>query len=143
MAEKEILALSDKQKIPTDEYIFSIIGEKKILWQNIMKYIADNHKEATGNWNYYNDGKQWLFKMVGKKKTIFWGTILQDTFKITFYFGDKAEPLIVKSGLPQAIKDSFLTGKRYGKIRAISLNMNDMSDVEIVKQVIQLKIKAK
>jgi len=143
MTEKEILALSDKKIIPTDEYIFSIIGEKKILWQAIMQYLADNHKEASGTWNYYNDGKQWLFKMVRKKKTIFWATILENTFKITFYFGDKAEPLIVNSDLPQNIKDSFLTGKRYGKIRAISLKMNDLSDVEIVKKVIQIKIKIK
>ena len=143
MTEKEILALSDKKIIPTDEYIFSIIGEKKILWQAIMQYLADNHKEASGTWNYYNDGKQWLFKMVRKKKTIFWATILENTFKITFYFGDKAELLIVNSDLPQNIKDSFLTGKRYGKIRAISLKMNDLSDVEIVKKVIQIKIKIK
>jgi hypothetical protein len=139
MAEKEILALSDKQIIPTDEYIFSIIGEKKILWQGIMKYVADNHLDASGTWNYYNDGKQWLFKMVRKKKTIFWATILENTFKITFYFGDKAEPIIVNSDLPKTVKDNFLNGKRYGKIRAISLKMNDLSDVEIVKKVIQIR----
>jgi hypothetical protein len=143
MAEKEILALSDKQVIPTDEHIFSIIGEKKILWQSIIKYLADNHKDASGTWNYYNDGKQWLFKMVLKKKTIFWAAILENTFRITFYFGDKAVPLIVSSDLPQTIKDNFLNGKRYGKIRAISLKMVDLSDVEIVKKVIQIKIMIK
>ena len=143
MAEKEKLALSDKQIIPTEEYIFSIIGQKKILWQAIMQYLADNHKDASGTWNYYNDGKQWLFKMVRKKKTIFWAAILENTFRITFYFGDKAEPMIVNHDLPQTVKDNFLTGKRYGKIRAISLRMNDLSDVEIVKKVIQIKIKMK
>jgi Protein of unknown function (DUF3788) len=143
MAEKDILVLSDKQIIPTDEYIFSIIGEKKILWQTIMDYVSENCKNISGNWNYYNDGKQWLFKLVQKKKTIFWAGILSDTFRVTFYFGDKAESLIEASELPSNIKNNFKNGKRYGKIRAISLIMSDLSDVEVVKLLIQIKIKVK
>ena len=80
MADKEDLVLTDKQIIPTDEYIFSIIGDKKILWQNLMNYVSENYKDISGSWNYYNDGKQWLFKLVQKKKTIFWAAILKDTF---------------------------------------------------------------
>jgi hypothetical protein len=143
MTEKEVLVLSDKQIVPTDEYIFSIIGEKSILWNAIMNYLSENHKDISGTWNYYNDGKRWLFKVVRKKKTIFWATVLEETFKITFYFGDKAEIMIVNSDIPQSVKDSFLNGKRYGKIRAISLEMNDLSDVEIVKKVVGIKIKMK
>jgi len=143
MAEKDALVLSDKQIVPTDNYIFSIIGEKKILWQTIMDYVSGNCKDTTGNWNYYNDGKQWLFKLVQKKKTIFWAGILSDTFRITFYFGDKAEPLIEMSELPSVIKNNFKNGKRYGKIRAISLIMSDLSDIEVVKTLIQIKIKVK
>jgi hypothetical protein len=30
--------------------------------------------------------------MQQKKKTIFWVGVLKDTFRITFYFGNKAEP---------------------------------------------------
>jgi hypothetical protein len=143
MTEKENLMLPDKQIIPTDDYIFSIIGEKKVLWQAIMNYVSENYKDMSGSWNYYNDGKQWLFKMVQKKKTIFWAAVLKDTFRVTFYFGDKAEPLIDASELPKTIKDDFKNGKRYGKIRAASLKMSDLSDVESVKKLIQIKLKIK
>jgi hypothetical protein len=143
MAEKENLVLSDKQIIPTDDYIFSIIGEKRILWQAIMNHLSENYKDISGSWNYYNDGKQWLYKSVQKKKTIFWAGILSDTFRVTFYFGDKAEPLIDASDLPQKLKDDFKTGKRYGKIRAISLKMSGLPDVESVKKLVAIKIKIK
>jgi len=66
-----------------------------------------NCKNISGNWNYYNDGKQWLFKLVQKKKTVFWAGILSDTFRVTFYFGDKAESLIEASELPSNIKNNF------------------------------------
>ena len=143
MAEKVNLVLSDKQVIPTDEYIFSIIGEKKHLWQGVMNYISDNYKDFSGSWNYYNDGKQWLFKLVHKKKTIFWLGVLEDTFRITFYFGDKAEVLIVNSDLTQPVKDDFKTAKKYGLIRPVSIKMEKPADVDTVLKLIAIKQKIK
>ncbi|MDO9339731.1 MAG: DUF3788 family protein [Bacteroidales bacterium] len=143
MSEKENLVLSDKQIAPTDDYIFSIIGEKRILWQSIMNYASENYKDISGSWNYYNDGKQWLFKLLQKKKTILWAGILKDTFRITFWFGDKTEPLIKSSDLPQTIKDDFKTAKKYGSIRSVSIKMNDQSDVDNVLKLIAIKHKMK
>jgi Protein of unknown function (DUF3788) len=143
MADKEILLLSDRQIRPTEDLIFSIIGDRKILWQKIMNYLSDNYKDAAGTWNYYNDGKQWLFKMVRKKKTIFWLGVLKDTFRVTFYFGDKAEPAIINSDLPKSVRDNFMAGKHYGKIRAISTKITGLSDVETITKLIDIKVKLK
>jgi len=143
MSEKETILLSDKEIFPTDEYIFSIIGEKKILWQSIMDHMISNYKDSSGKWNFYNDGKRWLFKMVLKKKTIFWAAILADTFRITFYFGNKAESFIEASDLPQIMKDEFRTAKRYGLIRPVSFNILNKTDVENVQKLIAIKLKIK
>jgi hypothetical protein len=143
MPEKDVLILSDKEVVPTDEYIFSILGEKSELWKSIMKHATEDYKDITGTWNYYNDGKQWLFKMVQKKKTIFWAGILKDTFRITFYFGDKAEPIIEASDLPQSIKDGFRTAKKYGAIRPVSIKVFEHSDADSVLKLISIKSKIK
>ncbi|MFH0842470.1 MAG: DUF3788 family protein [Bacteroidota bacterium] len=143
MDEKEIFAFSDKNVKPTEELIFSKIGDKKILWQKMMKYLSDNYKDASGSWNYYNDGKQWLFKMVQKKKTIFWLAVLDGSFRVTFYFGDKAEPVILSGDLPQAVRDGFIQGKHYGKIRAITTKVTSPSDVETITKLIDIKTKLK
>ena len=143
MAEKENLMLSDKQIIPTDDNIFSIIGEKKFLWQALMNYVSENHKDMSGSWNYYNDGKQWLFKLVRKKKTVFWSSILTDTFRITFYLGNKAETIIENSNLPQSVKEEFKTAKRYGLIRPVTFVIKDKTDVDNVLKMIDIKSKLK
>ena len=143
MAEKVTPVLSDKSVEPTEEIIFHIIGEKKVIWKTFMEYLSENHKDIIGGWHYYNDGKSWLFKAVQKKKTIFWLTVLENAFKVTFYFGDKAEPVIEASNLPQVLKDNFKVGQRYGKIRAISLKMNEPGDIESVKELIGIKKKIK
>ena len=143
MTENEVHVLSDKQVKPTDEYIFSIIGNKKILWQSIMDYMSENYKDSSGSWNYYNDGKQWLFKMVLKKKIVFWLAVMKDTFRVTFYFGDKAEPVILASDLPKPVKDDFTGGKHYGKIRAITTKIAGQSDVGTIIKLIDIKTRLK
>jgi hypothetical protein len=143
MAGSEDILLTDKTIYPTDEIIFSNIGDKKIYWQQIFNYMTENYKDSEGVWNFYNDGKRWLFKMVSKKKTVFWAAVLDGTFRITFYFGAKAEPIIEESDLPQKMKDEFKTAKRYGLIRPVSFLMNDKEDVENVIKLIEIKHKVK
>jgi hypothetical protein len=143
MAETEKRVLSDKSVIPTDEYIFLLIGEHKIHWQRIMNFLSENYKDSSGGWNYYNDGKQWLFKMVNKKKTVFWASILDDTFRITFYLGNKADAIIDDSDLPQSVKSEFKSAKRYGLIRPVSFLIKNSADVDNVLKMVELKSKLK
>lgn len=125
----EPLVLTDKSVTPTDELIFSIIGENRIHWQKLMHGITEQFPEAKGEWNYYNDGKNWLFKMIWKKKTLFWIGVHSTTFRITFYFGDKAASLIEESELDEVLKAEFRTGKYYGKIRALSIGVMNAKDI--------------
>jgi hypothetical protein len=139
MSAIETPMLSDKEIIPDDDYIFSLIGARKVLWQNIMNHVKGNYMNAAGEWNYYNDGKRWLFKMILKKKTIFWIGLFDDTFRVTFWFGDKAGPVINDSSLPENIKSEFMSAKKYGAIRAVSVIMNDSNDVDNVLKLIAIK----
>jgi hypothetical protein len=143
MAESEKPVLGDKSVYPSEEILFSIFGDKKVVWQKIMSYVKDNYKDITEEWRYYNDGKQWLFKMQQKKKTIFWISVLKDTFRITFYFGNKAKPLIEASQLPQKIKDSFRDAKLYGSIRPVTTIITGISDLENIQKLIDIKVKLK
>jgi hypothetical protein len=108
-----------------------------------MDYMNNSYKDSMGQWNFYNDGKRWLYKMVYKKKTVFWAGILNDTFRITFYLGNKAEPIIEISDLPQRIKEEFRTTKRFGLIRPVTFIINNKSDVDNVLKMIAIKSKLK
>jgi hypothetical protein len=143
MSEKENILLEDKSVYPTNDYIFSLMGERKFHWQRIMNHMATEYKDSEGSWNFYNDGKRWLFKMARKKKTIFWAGLIDDTFRITFYLGNKAETVIENSELSTAIKDEFRTAKRYGLIRPVSFKIKDELDVDNVLKMIEIKGKLK
>ena len=139
MAEPDKGILSDRNVLPTDEYIFTLIGDNKLHWTKIMDYVSGNYDNISGTWNYYNDGKQWLYKMVQKKKTIFWLSVIRGTFRITFYFGDKAEPLIENSDLTAEIKEDFRTAHRYGKIRPVTIRITCEQDVDNVLKLFEIK----
>ena len=139
----EPIALTDPAIIPDNELVFSMIGDKSVYWQQIMAYLYHNHKDISEVWRFYNDGKSWLFRTLKKKNTIFWVAVLKETFRVGFYFGDKAEPMILQSDLPEGIKDDFKIAKRYNTIRAISVTMADSTDVDTVIKLIELKLKIK
>jgi hypothetical protein len=143
MSGSELIIFSDKNRKPDDDIILPIIGDNVKWWKEILVYLGENYKDSAGDWNFYNDGKQWVYKMTCKKKTIFWANLLKESYKITFYFGDKAEPIIEESEIPQSLKDSFINGKRYGKIRAITLPLSCSEDVEAGKKLIEIKMKLK
>jgi hypothetical protein len=143
MAESEKPVLNDRHVYPSDDILFSIIGDKRGAWEKIMSYANENYNNITTEWRYYNDGKQWLFKMQMKKKTIFWVSILENTFRITFYYGDKAVPLIEGSRLPQSIKDGFRDAQRYGAIRPVTIKVTGVEDLENIFQLIDIKTKLK
>jgi hypothetical protein len=143
MSDKQIFILSDKSTIPSDELIFSIIGDKCGMWKKMVDFATENSKDVTGSWNYYNDGKQWLFKLGQKKKTIFWAALMHDGFRITFWFGDKAEPLIESADLPDSIKQEFRSAKKIGLIRPLSIFVSDNQDLEHVFTLISVKQKIK
>ena len=135
--------LTDKDQFPTEEIIFSHIGKSKILWQSIFEYIHANYPEFTEEWRYYNDGKSWLLKVTKKGKTIFWLSVIKNSFRITFYFTDRAEKAITSSTISDELKEQFKTGKRYNKIRGLTIVFKTKKDVEYLKTLIAIKLSVK
>lgn len=135
--------LTDKNEFPTEGIIFSHIGKSKALWQSVFEFIHTTHPDLTEEWRYYNDGKSWLLKFVKKTKTICWISLLKNSFRMTFYFTDKAKELILDSSISEELKDQFKMGKHYNKIRGLTITFKNKKDVEHAKVLIALKLSLK
>jgi len=110
-----------------------------VVERNRGTYLSEL-PSVTPVWRYYNDGKQWLFRLLQKKETIFWCSLVDDTFRITFYFTDKFEPAILNSPLPEEVITGFVTSKRFGKLRAITIRMEKARDIESIKLLTAIKL---
>ena len=131
--------LSDKDEVPDDEVLRRVLGNAKRVWDAFMEMIAERGALFSGEWRYYNDGKNWLYKLVKKKKTVCWVSVYPRAFKATFYFPDRAEGLIRASQLKAQYVDQFVGGKRYGKIRGITVTLTRRADLDAVRALIEMK----
>lgn len=135
--------LTDKNQYPTEEIIYSLLGKTKPLWNSVFEYIRTNHPDISEEWRYYNDGQSWLMKVTRKSKTIFWLSVIKGSFRITFYFTDKAEEAINSISISGRLKAQFGDAKKFGKIRGITIVFKNKKDVEDAKMLIAIKLSIK
>lgn len=131
--------LTDESEYPDDEVLRRAMGRAKGAWDAFQGFIVEHHPLFSGEWRYYRDGKSWLYKLTEKKRTICWVSVWGNAFKTSFYFPDRAEEFITASRLGKEYVDQFLHGKRYGKIRAIVVDVGKAADLEAVKILIGIK----
>lgn len=134
------IVLTDPGITPGNDLVFSIIGDNRVHWQKIMNYLHENHRDVSEVWRYYNDGKSWLFRTLKKKDTIFWVAVIEGTFRVSFYFGNKADSMIEASDLPEQLKEEYRKTSQ-SKFRALSVEINGPTDTEQVIRLIDLKLK--
>jgi hypothetical protein len=137
----EKAVLFDPAVYPTDAVIRSHIGDHLELWHAWQRRTLEAFPGCEGIWKYYNDGKSWLFRFLLKKKTLCWASLFENSFRVTFYFTDKAVSLIEDSSLPEPLKESFRSGKYYGRIRGITLTVQEDSDVDHILLLTSIRIK--
>jgi hypothetical protein len=135
--------LSDKSQFPTDKIIFAHLGKAKTLWAALFQYLDKEHADFTREWRYYNDGKSWLMKVQRKKKTVFWLSVLEGSFRTTFYLHEKAGKIVAESKLSQELKEQFRSGKSFGKIRGVRVVYRSRKDLESAKALIAIKLSIK
>ena len=135
--------LCDKAQFPTEEIIFSHLGKTKDIWISFFGYLYKNHPDIISEWRYYNDGKSWLMKNMLKKKNVFWLGIQKGTFRITFYFTDRATKAIEDSTIPAEMKKQFKDGQHYGKIRGLTVVFKYKKDIETAKALLAIKLSVK
>ncbi len=131
--------LKDENEYPDDEVLSSYLGKVKNTWDSFIELLAEDYPLFSGEWRYYKDGHNWLFKITKKKKTICWVSVFNKKFKTTFYFSDKAEELITASKLKKEFIDQFVHGKRYGKIRGLTVEIKKSTDLNTTKTLIGIK----
>lgn len=139
----EDLVLADKNIYPTEEVIFSHIKKSKANWNSVFGYIHTNHTDLNEEWRYYNDGKRWLLKVTNKTKTIFWLAVVENAFRITFYLSEKTVLSLKKDAVSDLLGKKLKESKKVGKSTALTFLMNDKTNLELVKEAIELKIKTK
>lgn len=142
MTEKQVsnsdsLALTDKLTVPDETVLGNVLGQTKPLLDSLLHRAA----QATPVWNYYNDGKAWLGKLMYKKKNLGWLHVYHGYFKVTVYFTEKTAPEVAALHLPERIIGDFPDVRHSGKLIPLSVTPESEEDICSIISLLELKLK--
>jgi hypothetical protein len=111
--------LTDPMAKPEGIVLEDALGKNHKLYMDFLNKI--NALNLSPEWNYYNDGKSWLCKLLNKKKNMCWLSVWNTGFKLTFYFAEKAIGGIYELDIDNEIKSSAKEMKPVGKSHPVIL----------------------
>ena len=111
------------------------------LYQRTVQALSADDIQIT--WNYYNDGKAWMGKLLWKKKNLGWLHIYNGLFKITIYFIEKYRAGIETLDINPDRKSSFLQSPPVGKLLPMTFQVEQEKDLSDLLCVISYKKKCR
>ena len=106
--------LIDPMVEPKSDVLENALGKNYNRYKEFVDKI--NAQNLIVEWNYYNDGKSWLGKILNKKKNICWLSVWNTGFKLTFYFTEKTIKGIYELEIDDVIKNKVDNIKPIGKL---------------------------
>ncbi|MCL2039883.1 MAG: DUF3788 domain-containing protein [Bacteroidetes bacterium] len=127
--------LNEPEIEPTDEVLKPILKESYIAFEKLSE-ILTNKYSIIMDWKYYKDSKAWLCKVAYKKKTIFWLSIWEGYFKISFFFLERHLEGITKLGTNE---NSFELAKEWGKMIPLIFNIYTEEQFSDLLKIVEYK----
>ncbi|MCL2129303.1 MAG: DUF3788 domain-containing protein [Treponema sp.] len=99
---------------PDNNVLEKVLEKNYHLYKEFIEKIIE--KKLIPEWNYYNDGKSWLCKILNKKKNLCWLSVWNTEFKLTFYFTEKTMAGVNELEISEEIKKNAQEIKKVGKL---------------------------
>ena len=135
----DVKAFTDKTVKPDNDLISSALGNTMVYWKDLMEYISGHFNEITLEWRFYTDAKSWLLPVAVKKKNLAWIVVYEGYFRVSFWFGNKLDGIVEKSGLPEKVLEEYRRAKQSKMGRGILITVISKTDLDHVKQLLEFK----
>lgn len=135
-------ALKDKATTPTPEVLASTLQESFAALEAWRETLSGMGIEL--QWNYYNDGKAWLCKMVLGKKNLGWLIPYEGFFRTNFFFLARHTEAISTADISESLKAQFASKDfSTAKLHPISVRITSREQLAEAMAVLKLKQKLK
>jgi hypothetical protein len=132
--------LDDKSKRPDDHDLSEVLGETKQLWDQLKTYVKETYPDIIEDWKHYGKSSGWTMKLLKKKRNLFFSYPGKGHFTVVFVFGDKAVNAAENSSLPRDMIKTLKEAKKYAEGRGLQFTVKTQDDIEIVKQLLTIKV---
>ena len=117
------------------------LGSTYPLFEQIVKYLMDTHKDIRPEWKQYGKKTGWQLKLFKGKRNIMFVVPFEGSFIVYFTFGDKAVQQVMESDLPDEIKTELQNARKYMEGRGINLSITgETENVDEIIKLIEIKL---
>ncbi len=124
--------LYDKSKTPDDKMLAEVMDKSFSLWMKLKQQLENKYGILIEEWKFYGQKMGWTFKLLLKKRNLFFFKPCEKYFRLTFVFGDKAVDEILSSDFPGSIKTELTNARKYVEGRGLTLEVKNNKEIEIV-----------
>ena len=101
--------------------------------------LLDGAADLRPEWKYYGVKYGWSLKLFkGSRNLCFIGHYDRE-FLVAFLFGERDEPRVLESRVPQALKDEFTAARRYAEGRPLRVHVRGPDDLPPVLELLDIK----
>jgi len=122
---------------PSDEVIAGALADGYNAYKRFVELLPDFGIKP--EWKYYNDGKSWLCKGANKKKTVFWLSVWDGFFKVSFFFNEKNNRGVYELPIVDEIKTKFANEKHVGKLMPLLIDVDSEGLLDDVFEIMRYK----
>jgi Protein of unknown function (DUF3788) len=125
----------DKTVQPDNESLLGAMGKTAKHWQKIRTNLENEYGALIEEWKFYGPKTGWLLKVLRKKRNLFFLIPLQDSFHISFTFGEKAVAAVLEGVFPDEVKEELKNARKYAEGRGVRI---DVKTAQIAKTILKL-----
>lgn len=133
-------AFIGKSQKPTDAELAAALGTAKVLWDQLLGGLADEHNLTVREWNSYSRKAGWSLRLKHKDRNILYLAPCQGCFFVSFALGDKAVQAARQSGLPQSVIKIINEAKRYPEGTAVRIEIKKAKDIGTITKLAGIKL---
>jgi hypothetical protein len=138
MEEIDRMALTDPDVVPEPHILEQVLGESHPAYEELLRVLQSiglRHE-----WRYYGDGKAWLCKVTGKKKTVVWMSAWPGFVRATVYFPERLLDGVFGCGIDPDTIERVRSSRSVGKSRPCTVDVRDSRGVVELQKLIRHKV---
>jgi hypothetical protein len=136
----ETQSLRDPEIFPSEKVLKETLGNDiYAVFKSFMDTVTGAGYSLAQEWNYYNDGKSWLCKVIYKKKTVCWLSIWDGHFQIGFFFTEKHLEAIAALDIAESIKEDLCKAKPIAKLLPMIFKISRKEQLNDLLKVVAFK----
>jgi hypothetical protein len=126
---------------PLDTDLPDVLGESKLLWDNLKSFLETKYPPILEEWKFYGSSSGWGLLIKNRSMTILYLYPCRNYFMVLLVFGEKAVEAATKSTLSKDLINKICESKRHTEGRSFFTDVKTHADLEVIKQLTEIKIK--